>query len=79
MYITPESYMPKISFQYFDVVENSTSKIGDPNGFCALWAIWYTDYRITYADVDRKKLIKQIFKYIKIKIYPIEILLEIIQ
>lgn len=66
-YIKPTSYIPKIGFQYLDIIESKTEKIGDPEGFCALWSIWYTDYRITYADIKRKKLIDQMLKYIKMK------------
>lgn len=66
-YIKPSDYMPKIGFQYFDVLESKTKKIGDPRGFCAMWAIWYTDYRITYEDIDRKKLVKQLMDQMKRK------------
>lgn len=67
IYIRPEQYMPKIGFQSFDVIETRRMKIGDPEGFCALWSIWWTDYRMIYSDVDRKSLIKQMLKYIKLK------------
>jgi ankyrin repeat protein len=67
IYIRPQDYMPKIGFQYFDTIEAKTRKIGDPGGFCALWSIWYTDYRLTYSDVNRKSLIKQMLKNIKLK------------
>ncbi len=67
VYIRPSDYMPKIGFQYFDTIESRTKKIGDPGGFCALWSMWYTDYRLTYSDVDRKSLINQMLKHIKLK------------
>lgn len=66
-YIRPKDFMPKIGFQYFDTIESRTKKIGDPGGFCALWAIWYTDYRLTYKDINRQSLVKQMLKYIKLK------------
>lgn len=65
-YIRPKDYLPKIGFQYFDIYE-SKSKIADPGGFCALWAIWYADRRITYEDVPRNKLIRKLIKNIKAK------------
>ena len=52
-------------FQYFDVYESKTAKIGDPGGFCALWSIWYTDMRLKYPDIKRKKLVSKLLKEIK--------------
>ncbi len=68
-YIRPKEYIPKIGFQYLDVYE-ATTKIADPKGFCALWTIWYTDGRITYADIPRDKLIKKMMKNIKLRQTP---------
>ncbi len=59
--------MPKIGFQYFDVLEGSTQKIGDPGGFCALWSIWYADQRLTYPDIKRDSLVRKLIKSIKIQ------------
>ena len=64
-YIKPTDYLPKIAFQVFDTVEKKTKKIGDPGGFCALWTIWYTDFRLTYYDMNRKSLVKKLLKNIK--------------
>ena len=64
-YISPTTYLPKISFQIFDSFENSCRKIGDPKGFCALWATWYADMRLTYPDIDRKTLVEEIINTIK--------------
>ena len=66
-YISPEKYLPKIGFQYFDVYESKTQKIGDPGGFCGLWSIWYTDMRLTYPDIERKSLVNKLLKEIKRK------------
>lgn len=68
--IKPKDYLPKIGFQYFDTIETKTRKIGDPGGFCALWSIWWVDYRIKFSDMDRKKLVKQILHQIKTKNTP---------
>lgn len=66
-YISPEKYLPKIGFQYLDVYERKTKKIGDPGGFCALWAIWYVDMRVKHAnyDLDRKSLVEKLLKEIR--------------
>jgi ankyrin repeat protein len=65
-YFGPHSFMPKISFQYLDAIEENMKKIGDPFGFCALWSIWYVDKRLTYYDIDRKSLVKKLLKQIKL-------------
>jgi len=65
-YFPPSSYMPKIGFQYFDVLEGA-EYISDPGGFCALWSIWYTDQRLMYSDINRKSLVKKLMKSIKTK------------
>jgi ankyrin repeat protein len=65
IYISPDKYLPKISFQILDSVENNSIKIGDPKGFCAIWAIWYIDNRLTFEDITREKLIKILLSNIK--------------
>jgi ankyrin repeat protein len=64
-YIKPKDYLPKIGFQLMDVNENKNKKIGDPAGFCALWAIWYVDMRLLYSDMDRNELVKSLIKMIR--------------
>lgn len=64
-YISPLSYLPKIGFQIFDVIEKNKKKIGDPGGFCALWSIWYVDLRLTYPDMNRRKLVSDMIPYIR--------------
>lgn len=59
-YIRPKMYLPKIGFQLIDATESSHKKIGDPSGFCALWSLWYTDMRLTYPNIARKKLVKKL-------------------
>lgn len=69
-YFNPMSYIPKIGFQKMDNAElNINKNIGDPDGFCNLWNIWYVDYRIKYSHIDRKKLIRHIFKIIASNMY----------
>jgi ankyrin repeat protein len=41
-YLTPKDYLPIIGFIMIENLENDRcSKIGDPNGFCTAWCIWY--------------------------------------
>lgn len=64
-FISPANYLPKIGFQYLDVIEQKTKKIGDPGGFCAIWSLWYTEMRLTYPDIQRKSLVGKLMKEIK--------------
>lgn len=56
-YIRPEDYLPKISFQIKEINELKNDYIGDPNGFCALWCIWWCDLRISNYNIPRKELV----------------------
>lgn len=64
-YIEPQHYMTKIGFQYFDTLEFKQRLPTDPEGFCALWSVWYTDMRLSYHDVNRKSLIRKMTKSIR--------------
>ncbi len=64
-YFSPNTYLPKIGLQIFDIKEKTKKKIGDPMGFCAVWSIYYTDMRLRYPDIGRNKIIKYIIKTIK--------------
>ncbi len=64
-YYAPSDYEPKIGFQLMDIFENNKKKIGDPGGFCALWAIWYVDMKLRYRDLDCKELMEVLIRSIK--------------
>lgn len=64
-YIRPSDFLPKIGFQIMDVGERYKRKIGDPGGFCALWAIWYVDMKLTYRTLNRNVLVNQMITSIK--------------
>ena len=64
-YFKPSDYLPKISLQMLDITEKKKKKIGDPGGFCALWSLYYTDMRINYKDIPRKKIIEYIINTVK--------------
>lgn len=69
-YYQPKNYLPKIGFQTFENTEiNINKNIGDPNGFCALWVIWYLDYRLKYFDKKPESIVKNLIKQIKINNY----------
>lgn len=69
-YYQPKSYLPKIGFQTFENTEVSINKnIGDPNGFCTLWTIWYLDYRLKYSNKKPDKIVKNLITQIRINNY----------
>lgn len=57
-YLRPKDYQNSVSFQDFDSYENN-SYIGDPDGYCALWSIWYPYYR-TSVELSAKELNKEL-------------------
>ena len=63
-YVEPSDYLPKIGFQTKEITELKNDYIGDPNGFCALWCIWWADIRLSFPNINRNKLQKLLFKEI---------------
>jgi hypothetical protein len=66
-YISPTDYMTSMGIQKIDVTENYNEYIGDPNGYCASWSIWYVDMRMNYPNISRNKLILYIAQQINVK------------
>ena len=65
-YLAPNKYLPIISFQILESLETEKcKKIGDPNGFCAVWCIWWAYYRIQYKNIKSSKLAKLLINKIK--------------
>ncbi len=64
-YVFPKDYLPKIGFQLLDITEKTKRKIGDPSGYCSVWAIWYVDIRLSYRDTPRKFLVEKMIQEIK--------------
>jgi len=70
VYYDPDTYLPKIGFQIYENVEiNYNKNIGDPNGFCALWCIWYLDYRLRHISEPPYKIVKKIITNIRLNNY----------
>jgi len=63
-YIKPNDNFPAYGFQKFDNYFQDII-IGDPGGFCALWALYYTEMRIANHNMNIKSIIKLIFNAIK--------------
>jgi ankyrin repeat protein len=63
-YYPPHSYLPKIGFQMMEIKEKKNDYIGDPNGFCALWCIWWIDIKLGNPNINSKILQELLFKEI---------------
>lgn len=68
-YISPKLYLPKIGFQTKEIYEIKADYIGDPNGFCAVWCVWWIDIRIGNPDISRQKILNLLTKEIINKDY----------
>jgi ankyrin repeat protein len=65
-FIKPSSYLPTIGFQILETMESEKCKnIGDPNGFCAVWCIWWAEMKITH-NIDSKSLAEKLINEIKL-------------
>lgn len=54
-YYPPYTFLPPIGFQFLENLETpKCKKIGDPNGFCAVWCIWWVYQRM--LNIHNKKL-----------------------
>jgi ankyrin repeat protein len=66
-YIPPNKYLPIVGFQMLESINDDKCKfIGDPNGFCAVWCVWYIHFKLINPDIDSKKLVKDLIKKIKL-------------
>lgn len=66
-YFKPSDYLPNIGFQSLEnLMSEQCKKIGDPNGFCAVWCIWWVYQRIKYNHLDIKTLSEKLINQLKI-------------
>jgi hypothetical protein len=67
-YIRPVDYLPIVSFQTLENINDSKCKrIGDPNGFCGVWCIWWIYHKMKNLDIPSQELAEKIIKNIKLK------------
>jgi hypothetical protein len=65
-YLKPTNYLPKISFQLYDNIEEEHNKnIGDPDGFCLSWCFWYASEKSKYIDIPSEQLVKKLIIAVK--------------
>ena len=68
--LSPKSYLPIIGFQILENQNtNSCKRIGDPNGFCAVWCIWWIYQKLMNIELDSETLTKNLIKEIKLNNY----------
>ncbi len=65
-YLSPTEYLPTVGFQMLETIEDKCKKIGDPNGFCAVWCIWWAEQRTTYSSSKPSLLAEELIKQIKL-------------
>ncbi len=66
-FISPSEYLPTIGFQILETIEESKcKKIGDPNGFCAVWCLWWVEQKLINYEIDSKELAVELIKQIKL-------------
>jgi hypothetical protein len=63
-YISPNIFLPSISFQSFESYEKNNKHLDDIP-FCALWAIYFVDQQLTYAEIPREKLVRLLLENIR--------------
>ena len=67
-YITPENYLPTVGFQIIENLENERcKKIGDPNGYCTVWCIWYCYQKLINLETPSNILVEQLINNIKLE------------
>ena len=68
-YLRPKDICPLKGFQLLeeDSIEfgSASERKGDPFGFCGAWSFWYADLRMTYPDIEQKKLQQKAISIIK--------------
>lgn len=66
-YLSPKEYLPVVGFQLIEILEdNFCKKLGDPNGFCAVWCVWWVHQKIKFRNMDSGKLAESLIENIKL-------------
>lgn len=62
-YISIQKNYNSVSLQYLETIDNRRI-MGDPEGFCISWCIFYIDLRLKYENIKKEKIIDYIIEYI---------------
>jgi ankyrin repeat protein len=68
-YYSPSKFLPIIGFQFLENIETiNTRKIGDPDGFCAVWCIWWIYQRMLniHNHIEINNIANKIIEIIKL-------------
>jgi len=65
-YKSPEEYLPVIGLGLLENInEINCNRIGDPNGFCGVWCIWWIYHKMKNIKIKSKELAEKLIKEIK--------------
>jgi len=62
-YISSQKKINTINLQYLENIDNRRI-MGDPEGFCVSWCIFYIDLRLKYENINKEDIIDYIIEYI---------------
>jgi hypothetical protein len=66
-YFKPSNFLPTIGLQILENLETLKSKkIGDPNGFCGVWCIWWIFQRINNNNIPLENIANKLINNIKL-------------
>jgi len=66
--LKPKDYLPIIGFQILENLDNNKCKrIGDPNGFCAIWCVWWIYHKMKNINIESNKLAEILIQELKFK------------
>jgi hypothetical protein len=61
-YITPNNYLKNIKFQLFsNDFELKNKQLGDPQGYCVVWTLWFLELYISNENANLHDLINNAF------------------
>jgi len=66
-YYRPKNYLPIIGFQQLENLETfKCKKLGDPNGFCGVWCIWWVYQKSLNIDIKTDNFANELIRKIKL-------------
>ena len=67
-YLPPKEFLPNIGFSIIENIDSPCKNIGDPNGFCSVWCIWYCYQKLSEKEnLDSKEMVKYLIKVLKLQ------------
>ena len=67
-YLPPKKFLPKIGFSMIENIQSPCRNIGDPNGFCTVWCIWYCYQKLlNINNINSIEFVKYLIKILKLQ------------